>query len=716
MITLIIAGIDKSIGPGDIVGAFINEVGTASDEIGKIRIKRKEKQAEVEVKLSAAAKIIEIMNNNQIGGVKVKIYAQNPDDLIDKEIMDYYHKFKHLLALEFSEREAQYNLEMKYLTARERQARGRTILNLTGQEAGFTFDHLFLVKFKPVYPEQKISATEIKAGNTVIITANTSKGKQSITGRVVKRDDYFLTVSFSVQPPEFVYNSLDIRIDLFINKDKFNLMNSILESVKKPVNQIQQRKIDILLDRQKPLFNKQSIIIESETLNELQRKAVNKSLAAEDIYLIQGPPATGKTTTAVEIIKQSVQTGDKVLVTASSDYTVDKLSEFLLDEGINLLRFGYPINSDQQLINSTFAELIVKQDSYLKAQQLRKDLSKKYLTDQPNFNLETNLNILNQEDKKIIEQVKDLEKKAAQEILTEADVICTTNFAVGSKFLTDLNFDLSIIEEANQAIQPAALLAFLKAKKTILLGDQKELLPDIISKEAAKQGLASSLFDRLTNLYAENCLVKFKHQYRMNRKLMGFASLYFYDNQLRADESAAKITLADLDIKTSTDNAFTVQAMQANYPFVFLDTSEMKAAEHCLHENGLYYNPVEAEIILDLINQAVKSNLSAADIGVITPYLAQINLINQHNKFAQVEINQAAAFQGREKELIIYSAVRSNQSANLGLLKNLNQLNLALTRARRKIIFVGDSKTICQEEVYANLLIYTKKIGLYYKL
>jgi superfamily I DNA and/or RNA helicase len=142
----------------------------------------------------------------------------------------------------------------------------------------------------------------------------------------------------------------------------------------------------------------------------------------------------------------------------------------------------------------------------------------------------------------------------------------------------------------------------------------------------------------------------------------------------------------------------------------------MKAAEHCLHENGLYYNPVEAEIILDLINQAVKSNLSAADIGVITPYLAQINLINQHNKFAQVEINQAAAFQGREKELIIYSAVRSNQSANLGLLKNLNQLNLALTRARRKIIFVGDSKTICQEEVYANLLIYTKKIGLYYKL
>jgi superfamily I DNA and/or RNA helicase len=404
------------------------------------------------------------------------------------------------------------------------------------------------------------------------------------------------------------------------------------------------------------------------------------------------------------------------LLTASSDYTVDKLSEFLLDEGINLLRFGYPINSDQQLINSTFAELIVKQDSYLKAQQLRKDLSKKYLTDQPNFNLETNLNILNQEDKKIIEQVKDLEKKAAQEILTEADVICTTNFAVGSKFLTDLNFDLSIIEEANQAIQPAALLAFLKAKKTILLGDQKELLPDIISKEAAKQGLASSLFDRLTNLYAENCLVKFKHQYRMNRKLMGFASLYFYDNQLRADESAAKITLADLDIKTSTDNAFTVQAMQANYPFVFLDTSEMKAAEHCLHENGLYYNPVEAEIILDLINQAVKSNLSAADIGVITPYLAQINLINQHNKFAQVEINQAAAFQGREKELIIYSAVRSNQSANLGLLKNLNQLNLALTRARRKIIFVGDSKTICQEEVYANLLIYTKKIGLYYKL
>src|SRR6056297_466952 len=202
----------------------------------------------------------------------------------------------------------------------------------------------------------------------------------------------------------------------------------------------------------------------------------------------------------------------------------------------------------------------------------------------------------------------------------------------------------------------------------------------------------------------------------MNRKIMGFSSLYFYDNSLKAAESAVDQKLSDLGVIPDNDDCFTEKSLKSEYPLVFLDTKEMKAEERSFEGSNSYDNPVESEIVLDILDRALKSSLSENDIAVIAAYKDQVDLINQHNKFEKVEIDTVDSFQGREKEMIVFSAVRSNEEQNIGFLRDLRRLNVALTRAKRKMIFIGDSSTICQHEAYDKLLKYIKKSGLYYEL
>lgn len=228
MVTLVISGIDQSIGPGDIVGAFINEAGADSDNIGKININQRAKKAEVEVKWELAPKIIEAMDNNQIGGVKVQIAAKNPDDLIDKEIINYYNKFYQLVDLERNEEIDRHKLEIKYLSARARQAKGRALLNLRGKDNGNTFGHRPLVKFKSKYQGEKLAETQITPGDLVMISLNKPLNKNNPTGTVIEKTAYSITVAFESSPPNFIYNR-GVRLDLFVNDTSFQRMFSALE-------------------------------------------------------------------------------------------------------------------------------------------------------------------------------------------------------------------------------------------------------------------------------------------------------------------------------------------------------------------------------------------------------------------------------------------------------------------------------------------------------
>jgi len=749
MVTLVITEIDKSIGPGDIVGAFINEAGTGSDDIGKINIDKKRKKAEVEVSWEAAAQIIEAMDNNQIGGVQVHVKAKDPDDLIDKDIINYYNKFHRLVELERQEEIDRHKLEIKYLSPRERQAKGRTLLSLHGKDNGNTFGHRPLVKFTSKYKGEKLAETQITPGDLVMISLNKPLHPNNPTGTVVEKTSYSITVAFESYPPEFIYNK-GVRLDLFVNDTSFQRMFSALEKIKHPESEIEKRKRDILLGRKKAKI-RDSLDLELEYLNESQIKAVENALAVEDIYLIQGPPGTGKTVTAVELISKAVEKGDKVLAAADSNTAVDNLLELLAAKNLNVIRIGHPIRVNKKLREHTLDEIVLGHQDYLEAEKLRDEVSdlinkqesyiypggkyRRGLSDQEIKNyaekdlenhvrgispevIEEMAGWLELQEKidKYFKEIERLENKAVEELLDEADIICTTNITAGSELLQNRSFDLSVIDEATQATQPAALIPYLKANKTILIGDHKQLPPTVVNQEAAKNGLTISLFEKLIETYQENLSSLLEIQYRMNREIMGFSSIYFYDNNLKAAESAADQKLSDLGLKIEEDDCFTAKTLKSEYPLVFLDTKEMRAQERSFEGSNSYDNPVESEIVLDILDRAVKSSLNENDIAVIAAYKDQVDLINQHNKFKDVEIDTVDAFQGREKDMIIFSAVRSNDENNIGFLRDLRRLNVALTRAKRKMIFIGDSTTISKNDVYTKLIKYIKKSGLYYKL
>jgi predicted DNA helicase len=749
MVTLVITEIDKSIGPGDIVGAFINEAGTGSDDIGKINIDKKRKKAEVEVDWESAAKIIEVMDNNQIGGVQVHVEAKNPDDLIDKDIINYYNKFQGLVELERQEEIDRHKLEIKYLSPRERQAKGRTLLNLHGKDNGNTFGHRPLVKFTSKYKGEKLAETQITPGDLVMISLNKPLHPDNPTGTIIEKTSYSITVAFESYPPEFIYNK-GVRLDLFVNDTSFQRMFSALEKIKHPENEMQKRKRDILLGRKKAEI-KDSLDLELEYLNESQIKAVENALAAEDIYLIQGPPGTGKTVTAVELISKAVERGDKVLVAADSNTAVDNLLELLAEKGLNVIRIGHPIRVNKKLREHTLDEIVLEHQDYLEAEKLRDEVSdlinkqesyiypggkyRRGLSDQEirtyaEKDLEHHVRGISPEvieemaswlelQEKIdgyFKEIERLENMAVEELLNEADIICTTNITAGSELLENIKFDLSVIDEATQATQPAALIPYLKANKTILIGDHKQLPPTVVNQEAAKNGLSISLFEKLIEIYQGDMSSLLEIQYRMNREIMGFSSIYFYNNSLKAAESAADQKLSDLGLKIDEEDCFTAKALKSEYPLVFLDTKEMRANERSFEGSNSYDNPVESEIVLDILDRAIKSSLNEDDIAVIAAYKDQVDLINQHNKFKDVEIDTVDAFQGREKEMIIFSAVRSNDESNIGFLRDLRRLNVALSRAKRKMIFIGDSSTISKNDAYDKLLKYIKKSGLYYSL
>ena len=749
MVTLVISDIDKNIGPGDIVGAFINEAGTASDDIGKINIDKRNKRAEVAVKWETAPQIIDAMDNNQIGGVQVQVSAKNPDDLIDKDIINYYNKFRNLVDLEREEEIDRHKLEIKYLSARERQAKGRALLDLQGKDSGTTFGHRPLVKFTSKYNGDKLAETQITPGDLVMISLNKPLHPDNPTGTVVEKTSYSITVAFESHPPEFIYNK-GVRLDLFVNDTTFQRMFTALDKIKHPENEIQLRKRDILLQR-KRAESTEGLDLELNHLNQSQKQAVENALAAEDIYLIQGPPGTGKTVTAVELIAKAVERGDKVLAAADSNTAVDNLLELLAEKELNVIRIGHPIRVNKKLREHTLDEVVLDHQDYLEAEKLRDEVSdlinkqesyiypggkyRRGLSDQEIKNyaekdlehhvrgispevIEEMADWLELQEKidKYFKEIERLENKAVEELLDQADVICTTNITAGSELLENREFDLSVIDEATQATQPAALIPYLKAEKTVLIGDHKQLPPTVVNQEAAANGLRISLFEKLIENYKEELSSLLKIQYRMNRKIMGFSSIYFYDNSLKAAETAADQRLSDLGVQIDDDSCFTDKSLNSEFPLVFLDTKAMKAEERSYKGSNSYDNPVESEILLDILDRAVKSSLAEEDIAVIAAYKDQVDLINKHNKFENVEIDTVDAFQGREKEMIIFSAVRSNQENNIGFLRDLRRLNVALTRAKRKMIFIGDSSTICQHDAYAKLLKYIKNSGLYYQL
>ncbi len=642
-----------------------------------------------------------------------------------KRIHDYIEEYRSLIELERrAEMDAQI-AEIRSLSGREREIYGRAILGLEGRSAGKKFD-LHIIRFS----RDRLIESEISSGDIILISRGEPL-KSDLTATVTAVAKNYIEAAFSQKPPPWIKHG-GIRVDLFVNDVTFKRMESNLlamRHIESPFAHVR----DILLGLAKPSTAEAvSFETENKELNSMQREAVSKTLSNSEIVLIHGPPGTGKTTTLIETIVQAVKSGKRVLAAADSNVAVDNLLRKLAKkEGLDIVRIGHPARIGERLERYSLFARIEEDPQSLKVKEMlerakslaeqrgahskptpsrlrgmSKERVKKLAAEGRSYRGVDTATIRSMADwikvdeklQTLFEKIRRAEESIVYRIVTGADVVLSTNGMIGSEALDGVEFDLAVIDEASQQMEPSTLLPMMRAPKTVLAGDHRQLPPTVVS---GNDLLKKSLFERLmeSGTVPSSML---RVQYRMNKTIMAFANTMMYDGKLIADRSAADtiLTLAN----EPADN-FAKRVLQPEKPVVFIDTSNIDADETLRPRSTSYENDLEAAIVTDIVKGLLESGLKSEEIGVITPYLAQVKLIRQKLEADSLgcEVKSVDGFQGREKEVIIISLVRSNIAKEIGFVKDRRRLNVAMTRAKRKLIMVGNRETLEPNDPFSML-------------
>jgi len=470
-------------------------------------------------------------------------------------------------------------------------------------------------------------------------------------------------------------------------------------------------------------------------LNSKQQEIISQALGSNDIFLIHGPPGTGKTTTLSYLIKSFFEDGKKVLVTAPSNTAVDNILEKLQALEIPSTRIGNPIRMDENLLNLSLDVQLQDHPDYQQAngiwnkiQVLKKEQeyyipasgqNRRGLSDNKIIQLASSKKPyrgiqsaklrkmakwikIQQEINRNFEEAQVLQAKAIESILEKSSVICSTNSSAGSDLLKDIIFDIVCIDEATQSTEPEALIPLVKGRKWILAGDHQQLPPTVKAKEASE--LSISLFERFQAELPEDRINILTIQYRMHKEIMQFSNENFYDNQLKAHPSVSNHTLNDLPGFEPFPyiNPAIEKVVKASHPVVFVACENGK--EQQLADSHSWFNLEEIAITKEITDALLSSRLFPEDIGIISPYDQQVSRLKSALKDYHVEIKSIDGFQGREKEVIIISLVRSNIEGNIGFLCDYRRLNVALTRAKRKLIIIGNPSTLQSNPIYKSLI------------
>ena len=633
-----------------------------------------------------------------------------------KDENEYYEYFAKLIEKE-RKAEMEFHLEeIKRLSGVERQKRGRAVLGLRMRFVGEFLDFKIYRFNRNNMPEH-----QIKVGDIVLVSKGEPlKFAQEATVSAVGKN--FIEV-YSKEP---IFRSKLYRLDLYVNDITFKRMLKALEGVKNKESRFDN---EILLGHKNPQIEEADVF--SENLNESQNKALKFSINSET-FLIHGPPGTGKTTTLAEVIKKHIELKKKILVSADSNVAVDNIMEKLKD--YNIVRIGHPAKIESSLMKYSLDVKIRRDKRYKEVEKIIKKIDDlKYLqekrTKKPTparrrgmsdeeilkltkegkgkrgvkaewvremaewIKIQQKINKLYDERNKITEEIM-------EDILNNADAVFATNSGAGSEFLEGKEFDVVFLDEAAQAMEPSTLIPLIKAPQAIFAGDHKQLPPTILSND---ERLRISMFERFSHLYPD-ALHTLEIQYRMNEKINNFPSCEFYECKVKTYEKIKNITIKDLGIK---DDEF----YGGFEPYVFFDTKG-KFLEAVKKGSPSKYNPKEAEFVKELVDRFILNGAKEEHIGVITPYKDHeeyMKKIIEHN----IEIKSVDGFQGREKEIIIVSLVRANDKEEIGFLSDIRRLNVAITRPKRKLLIIGDAKTLSSNKTYADLIQYVKKNGIY---
>ena len=436
-------------------------------------------------------------------------------------------------------------------------------------------------------------------------------------------------------------------------------------------------------------------------LNAVQEKAVNEVLKAKDVAIVHGPPGTGKTTTLVEAIRETLMRESQVLVCAQSNMAVDWISEKLVDRGINVLRLGNPTRVNDKMLSFTYERRFENHPDYPHLWAIRKAIremrgSRKRGDEKYHQRLET-----------LKGRAIELELKIKNDLFSEARVIASTLVGADNRLLDGMKFSTLFIDEAAQALEAACWIPMRRVSRVVLAGDHCQLPPTVKSIAAMKAGLGKTLMERIVENKPE-CVTLLRVQYRMNDEIMRFSSDWFYQGKVESAPEVKYRSILDLDIPMEW--VVSPDATQAGEAFVgeTFGRVNKEEAELTLQTLETYIRRIGKERFLD----------ERLDVGVISPYRAQVQYLRSRLRqeaffkpFRRfISVNTVDGFQGQERDIIIISLVRSNAEGQIGFLRDLRRMNVAITRARMKLIILGDAKTLTRHPFYLRLWQYVESL------
>lgn len=436
-------------------------------------------------------------------------------------------------------------------------------------------------------------------------------------------------------------------------------------------------------------------------LNPAQEQAVNNVLRAKDVAIVHGPPGTGKTTTLVEAIYETLRRENQVLVCAQSNMAVDWISERLVDRGVNVLRIGNPTKVNDKMLSFTYERRFADHPDYPQLWSIREAIRKlrqnrKRRRDEG----------YHQKIERLKSRATELEIRINAELFGEARVIASTLAGSASRLLAGQKFGTLFIDEAAQALEPACWIAIRRASRVVLAGDHCQLPPTVKSIEALRGGLGTTLMERIVR-QKPDVVTLLKTQYRMNEQIMRFSSDWFYGGMVEAAPQIRFRGILDFD-----------------NPMAWIDTADVEGKEEFVGESFGRINRAEAQLTLDTLQEYFtkigKQRIldERIDVGVISPYRAQVQLLRRLIKKKEffkpyrglISVNTVDGFQGQERDIIVISLVRANADGQIGFLSDLRRMNVAITRARMKLIILGDVQTMTRHPFYKKLYEYLMEL------
>ena len=496
----------------------------------------------------------------------------------------------------------------------------------------------------------------------------------------------------------------DVGVQLYFDGTSYQTMFAALKEVMAARAGRLARLREVVLGTERPEWRKLPAM-QLAWLNPSQEKAVNKVLCAKDVAVVHGPPGTGKTTTLVEAIYETLRRETQVLVCAQSNTAVDWIAEKLVDRGVNVLRVGNPTRVNEKMMSFTYEKRFEQHPSYPRLCVLRKSIREeaarlKSLRGAKKEAARVHLHRLRQ-------QAVDLEVEIDARLFDEARVVACTLVGSANRLLTGKRFSTLFIDEAGQALEAACWIAIARSDRVILAGDHLQLPPTVKCHEAARGGLDRTLLQRIQQKMPETVSM-LTTQYRMHEDIMRFPSRWFYHGKLQAAPEVGHRNILEFDT-----------------PVTWVDTAALELTETQVAENFGRLNKPEAELLVAQLREYIE-RIGAGriveesiDFGLISPYRAQVQYIRQLIKrdrfFAPtrrlITIHTVDGFQGQERDVILISLVRANEAGDIGFLNDLRRMNVAMTRARMKLIILGDASTLARHAFYKALYEYISRQG-----